>query len=138
MKRSVRDLLFKSFDASLTEKEQQHLDSELSGSASLNEEKRQIERMRQTLAGMKHPSFKPFFADRVMNNLLKPGDESDIFFESLKLAFGRMAIAAAIIITGLLSYDAIRYHHPVLSNILPSGQNNLEQALDPALTYLQE
>ena len=70
LKQDIPELLYRSFDGPLDEKEQETLAKALRNSPALREEKRQIEMQRQAVSvSGEEFSFEPFFAERVMNRL---------------------------------------------------------------------
>ena len=101
---NIKEILLKSFDAELTPQERKLLDEALQNSASLRQEKQEIERMREMLGNQK-PSFESGFADRVMERLEKEPVAPPKTIEMFSV-FKRVAIAgiAAIIVLLLAIY----------------------------------
>ena len=69
MDKRIRELLYRSFDVSLSREEQHRLEEVLSHSKELREEKKQIESMRRAISESPAPSFQPFLAERVMKRI---------------------------------------------------------------------
>lgn len=119
MNKKILKLLYRSFDADLDEKEQNQLNEALKNSEELRKLKEHIAAQRQAVSTSASQSFKPFFAERVINrinSLSKQGNGLEAFYETLKLAFKRFALAAAIIMLALFSYNLIK------GDILPSNE----------------
>lgn len=107
MNKKILRLLYRSFEEKLEEKEQKQVEEALRRSEELRQEKERIAAMRKAVADSAHRSFKPFFAERVMNRIMAGEKESLMIsvFEPLKAVFQRLAIAAAIIIIVLMVYN---------------------------------
>jgi len=69
MDKKIIDLLYRSFDSDLSAEEQHLLEQALRESDALKTEKEKITAIRANLALEKEQSFKPFFAERVMNKI---------------------------------------------------------------------
>ncbi len=137
MNDKLLDLLYKSFDSSLTSKEQEILKKGLSESATLRGEKEKIEFMRERLADSEQASFKPFFAERVMNQVRtnrKQLVQQESVFDSLLALFRPLAIATTVILIVLLSYNMKKTENYTLAGALGQEQVTLEQVMDP--TYI--
>jgi len=106
MDKKILKLLYRSFDDELNETERRRLEEALRHSDELRREKDRILAQRHAIAKSQKPSFKPFFAERVMSriaslNAKKNGLEA--FYETLLVIFRRFAlVGAAILITLLL------------------------------------
>jgi hypothetical protein len=120
MDKKLKDLLYRSFDADLNPLEKKLLEEALSQSNELRSEKQMISSLREDLKREKAASFKPFFAERVMEKLrsLKQDDENEQFFESIFVLFRPITIAAAVLIIIIAGY-----------NINSTGQLSIEGAL---------
>jgi hypothetical protein len=108
MDKKILKLLYRSFDDELKEKERKQLDKAMKESKELQKEKEQIIAQRQALATSSPPSFKPYFAERVMDRIesfgtKKSGFES--FYETLLFMFRRFALVGAAILLILLIYN---------------------------------
>ena len=115
MKRSELDLLYRSFDTSLTPGEQGRLDAALQRDQSLREEYERLMHVRGLVESQESPAFQAGFTDRVMDRLAmesaagpasNPTDEATPDFQiALSLMFRRMAVAASIAAMLLLTYN---------------------------------
>ena len=119
MDEKLVELLYRSFDTKLHPEELKILEKGLSESKELRAEKRKIIFLRQHIARQKNATFKPFFADRVMNSIDSMADlnEQEQLFESLYTFFRPLAIAAAVLIIIIAGY-----------NISSSGEISIESA----------
>jgi len=137
MNDKLLELLYKSFDSSLTSKEREILKKGLSESAALRGEKDKLELIRERLADSKQDSFNPFFAERVMNRIRtnrKQQEQQESMFDSLISLFRPIAIATAVILVVLLSYNMKKTESYTLAGALGQEQVTLEQVMDP--TYM--
>jgi len=113
------ELLIRSLDSNLNEKDRMMLENALSESEELRSEKEKLVRMRE-LIGSGDYQFKHGFSDRVMNRLNKSKNSLGIefnFARDLNRVFTRVAITgiAAIILllfsifltTGSVSFDSL-------------------------------
>ena len=69
MDNNLYNLLLRSFDTPLTENEQRQLENALASSEEFRAAKEEIVALRFGLQGLKGETFKPFFAERVMERL---------------------------------------------------------------------
>jgi hypothetical protein len=125
-------LLYRSFDDRLKEKEQQILTQALENSPGLHQEKEQIQAQRNAAANTAAQSFKPFFVERVMEQVNGLGGKTNglgmqMFYESLVSVFRRFAVVGAVISVLLFIYNQ------GMGEILP-----LEEALTMSDLTLQE
>ena len=138
MNRKILDLLYRSFDDSLTQVEQQRLDQALSDSKELREEQIRITQMRSMISDSSHKSFHPFFAEKVLRRIQEQGRVAESFFDSLIDVFRPVAIAATILFIVLLSYNLFKSDKISLSSAFAEPEIRLEHALDPTLTLVME
>lgn len=137
MDNKLLDLLYKSFDSSLTSKEREILKKGLTESAALRKEKEKIELMRERLADSKQVSFKPFFAEKIINRIQtdrKQQEQQESVFDSLVTLFRPIAFTTAMILIILLSYNMKKTENYSLAGALGQEQVTLEQVMDP--TYM--
>ena len=87
MNPKMLELLYKSFDATLTPNEQEELERALIDSEQLRSEKEKITKMRESISGTAENSFNPFFADRVMQRITAQKEESEELFVVPKLNY---------------------------------------------------
>jgi hypothetical protein len=115
-----KSLLYRSFEQELSPEEKENLEQALSRTEELRREKETIIQLRRTIREGKVDSFRPFFADRVLNRIqaYSKGRNDESFFDSLFMIFRPVAIAAVILIIMVTVY-----------NITTSGQLSLESVL---------
>ena len=120
MNNKLKSLLYRSFDETLNEEDQNRLTKALSQSETLRIEKDTILQIRRSIKAGKVTAFNSFFAERVMNRIgaLRKEKIEDSFFESLIIIFRPVAIAAIVLIIFVAAY-----------NIRSSGQISIEGAL---------
>lgn len=107
-KNKILDLLYRSFEEELEEKEQKQLEEAIKNFEELRREKGQISVMRKTVSDSAARSFKPFFAERVMNRIIEAEEKERslaAIYEPLKAVFRRLAIAGAIVMIALIVYN---------------------------------
>jgi hypothetical protein len=141
MNKKLFNLLYKSFDGTLTAKEKEMLNKGLSESAALRNQKEKIELIRERLAASKKDSFKPFFAERVMNNIQtnrKRQEQQKTGFDSLVALFRPIAFATTMILIILLSYNMKKTQNYTLAGALGQEQVTLEQVMDPTYMFTME
>ena len=106
--KKILELLYRSFDDNLEEKEQEQLAEALENSKELRKEKELIAAQRQFISDSAAQSFKPFFADRVMNRIKRISEKKntlETFYDTFKAVFQRFAIAGAVIMLALIIYN---------------------------------
>ena len=84
------------------------LEKALKESKELQKEREQILTQRQALGASSAPSFKPLFAERVMNRIETLGQKNngfESFYQTLLVMFRRFAIVGAAILLLLLIYN---------------------------------
>ena len=140
MDKKLRDLLYRSFDSDLNQKEKKILGEALSHSKELREEKEMIATLRMNIKESKTTSFNPFFADRVIENihLSEQTDESEKFFESLFVFFRPIAIAATILIIIITGYNMSTSGRFSLEGALGVPEVTVDDVYDPALALATE
>ena len=141
MKNEDLELLYRSFDDSLTPDEQKQLDEALSNSKALRDEKNRIVSMRKAVSGSAARSFKPFFAERVMQQIQQSHQNAvkqDPFFESLLAVFRPVAMGAAVMMIILLTYNMIKSDRLSLAGAFAEPEVTLEEAFDPTTMLAME
>ena len=136
-----RDLLYRSFDDTLSDEERHRLDEALASSSELRDEYERLAQMRQMVSDGAAGSFQPWFAQRVMRRIAREGAarESDLFFEELFSMFRRVAIAAAVAAVIAISYNI--YQSGSISIAATFGLQEepaLEEMLDVTLALESE
>jgi len=141
MNRKDLELLYRSFDDSLTPEEQKQLREALESSKALREEKKRIASLRKAVSGHAAESFEPFFAERVMRRIkqFRQAEKSpDLFFESLFAVFRPVAVGAVVLLIVLLSYNIIKSDRLSLASAFAEPEVSLAEAFDPTLAFSME
>ncbi len=99
-------LLILSFDAKLSQKEQDLLHQALKSSPELRTEQKRIIKMRKRLAESGENKFKPFFSARVMQKIKSSQSQEEEFANSLTWAFRMFATIGAVTIILLFSINS--------------------------------
>lgn len=107
MNKKILELLYRSFDDDLDEKEQKQLAEALENFDELRREKEEISAQRKAISSSAAQSFKPFFAERVMERIDSTYEKNglEIFYETLKAVFRRFAIIGAVLLIALILYN---------------------------------
>ena len=138
MDENMLQLIYRSFDSELSAEEQEQLDKALALSAELRAEQAKISAIRNKVLQSKEPAFRPFFADRVMARIRSANNAAgkELFFESLISVFKPLAIAAAILIIIITSYNMNRAGQVSLEAAMALPEVALEEAFDPTLSFV--
>ena len=140
MEKTIKDLLIRSLDGPVTERERRKLDKALARSAPLRAELKQLMRLREGLSKSRY-SFKPFFADRVMAHI-QPGGQFAApvhdFFDALFYSFRRVAFAGAVLLVLLVSYHVIENKSLSFEGLLGFQELTLEEVWLPVDNSLWE
>lgn len=135
MKESTHDLLLRSFDSSLSAEEFKRLDETLKNSEPLRREKEHFILMREMIGKQESVRFKPFFAERVMNRILKEKMETaEDFFSALHSLFRPIMVASVVLILVMVSFNALK-KHVIVSTTLSSNDVSLEEVFDPTVEW---
>jgi len=129
----IQELLYLSFDGRLSEEEQRQLENALASSPRLREEKARIETLRRKIGQQAARSFRPFFAERVMNAVTAAGKTKnglERFAESLQLAFRRVALVGATAILVLMAVNIVRTGDLSVAGALGMPQETLVDVLE--------
>ncbi|MFH1943550.1 MAG: hypothetical protein ABIL68_15715 [bacterium] len=141
MDKKIRELLYRSFDESLTFEEDRLLKEALRNSKVLQEENKRIAKMRRSVSDSAAQSFRPFFSRRVMRRIEESrveGKNGEAFFEALVAVFRPVAVGVAVVIVVLLSYNIIKSDRVSLAGAFAEPQLTLEEAFDPTITFAME
>ena len=134
MNKKILKLLYRSFDMKLSEKDQKRLDDALAESEELRLEKEQAIAQRQSLVTSGAQAFKPFFAERVMGRIETLGQTKkngfELFYETFKSMFQRLAIASAVVLLVLVSYNLIKSDVLPQDEIIFASDATMEEILD--------
>jgi len=138
MNSQILELLFRSYDGELTREEQQKLDQALAKSKELTEEKERIAQMRKAISDSSSQGFHPFFAEKVMRRIREAESAQETFWDSLVYVFRSVAIATAILLITLISFNLIKSGNVSVASAFAESKITLEQALDPTLSLVME
>ncbi|HTY11236.1 MAG TPA: hypothetical protein VMF88_09210 [Bacteroidota bacterium] len=129
---NLYNLLLRSFDSKLRESDQRRLDDGLASSEDLRRARNDIATLRRRLGEMKEPSFKPFFAERVVQRL---GRVESSLMEQYLSVFRSVAIGAAVLVIICGAYNISRDNSVSFDSALGFPHQTLEQilALEPPL-----
>lgn len=133
-KQKAEQLIYKSFDGRLSGEEQKMLESELQNSPAFKEEYEYLSRMRTAVSHTAKDSFEPFFEERLLGKLnrsVKTESYFDAVSKPLFASFGRIAVAAIIILVILISYNLNNGNNYAIDNLLGNSKTNIATAFDP-------
>ncbi|NOZ62138.1 MAG: hypothetical protein GXO74_10690 [Calditrichaeota bacterium] len=134
MNKKLVELLYRSFDAPLSASEQKKLEKALEKSEALRREREKIVALRKKMAAVPAVTFRPFFAERVLNSVKAPrkaAAEQTSVFDFLVAAFKPLAIAAVILLVSLMFYNLRATKNYTLAGALGKEPVSLEQIVDP-------
>jgi hypothetical protein len=134
-------LLYRSFDVPLSPDEQEQLNKALDKSQELRKELEKLRVIRKNVAASKELSFKPFFAERVMQQINKISmiNYYDILYQSLARLFKPVLVTAILLIIAISTYNITNTRQISLEGALAVPRITLEQAFDPSLSlYMEE
>jgi hypothetical protein len=134
MNKKILKLLYRSFDTELSEKDQKRLGDALEKSDELRMERDRALAHRQAIAKSATQSFKPFFAERVMGQIESLGQTKkngfELFYETFKAMFQRFAIASAVALLVLVSYNLIKGDIIPQDEVIFASDTAMEEILD--------
>ena len=133
--KKILELLYRSFDETLSEKQQKRLDEALHNSEELRREKDNGLQMRKSASETAKMSFKPFFAERVLNRVKAAQNKNGLeaFYLSLKVVFRQVAVVGAVIMLALLLYNIQIGDSLNSDEILFASDTAIEEILDSSL-----
>ena len=108
MSKRIKRWLYRSLDHDLRPRVKKKLDAALARSPVLRAERERILAQRRNIAGVAATSFGPLFAERVMSRIRRMDQSVDPFYEALKSAFRKFAVAGTILVILLLSYNLVK------------------------------
>jgi len=135
------ELLYRSFDGSLTPKEQALLDEALAASEDLRAEERRIQAVRTRISRGATDTFKPFFATRVMARIAEAAEReatAENFFGALSHAFRRVALAGAMIIAGFIIYNIAATDEISFTTVLGVPEISIDEVFEPPTNPILE
>jgi hypothetical protein len=135
MDKTIRKLLYRSFDRPLNKREQKRLDAGLARSESLRREKQEMESIRRRVAAASMSSFGANFPAKVMARLAKEMADNGtlLFHEFIFRLFRPVAIAATIIIITLISINISKTNKWSWEGAMALPEVTLTDAYDPLL-----
>ncbi len=138
MNKKLKKLLYRSFDAELSVKEREMLEIALRESPVLQREFEQLKELRSA-AKPPQASFKPFFAERVVNAIKaqKRRTQED-FFMALNYMFRRIALIGVIAVILMLSIMTLENGWQSSIADYALSQMTLDELVDPTLITLLE
>ncbi len=126
MDKTMYDLLLRSFDGSLNKSEQSLLDKSLVLSEELEVTKQEIAQLRKAYVLTRDSSFKPFFAERVLQRLT---EIQKFYTDWLVVVFRRVAITGVILAALLACYNVSNRQSVNIESVLGLPQPTLENVL---------
>jgi len=106
-KKKIQELLLRSFDTDLSEEERRQIEKALKESSEWLEVKKGFDRQRLLVSENAAKSFRPFFAERTIEKIrtLRKNNGRYTFYLSLRTVFQRIAIAGALLLLLLITYN---------------------------------
>ncbi|MEI7811480.1 MAG: hypothetical protein WCJ01_03540 [Ignavibacteria bacterium] len=138
IKKEIEQLIYESFDRSLSQKEGLILREALRSSKELRTLQKQIGAIRRTVSEIPKSEFKPFFETRMMGILKNRSGQPAGIAELITLSFSRVAIAASIVLVILTTYNIQMGTSGLKNNLLGYSKPNIENAFDPTLQFIQK
>jgi len=126
MNSSVYNLLLRSFDSPLTEKERKVVDAALAVSEEFRSAERELSILRSTLRSNEERRFNSFFVERVLQRLRNPEPSVDEYFFSV---FRRLAAGAVLVVILLSAYNVSESNAFSVESALGIHHTSLEQVL---------
>jgi hypothetical protein len=141
MNNKLLKLIFKELDSTLTEIEKAELTKGLAESEELQIEREKILKMRMVVAASSKESFKPFFAERILQKINKPSQDVigfEAFVDFLVNPFRKITLTAAFLVLILISYNLGISGDISLDGAFGIPRVSVEDALDPISFLLTE
>ena len=132
MNRSLYNLLLRSFDSPLTEKEQKKSHAALAASEELRSAEKELSLLRSTLRSTEGKKFNAFFVERVLQRLRSPQPSVDIYFVSV---FRTLATGAAILVILLSAYNVTQSSGFSVESAFGIHHSSLDQVLTLEVTF---
>lgn len=135
MTKKILKMIYRYLDADLSPKEKIELDQLKKNSPEIQAALQKTAKMREILQSSSDYSFKPFFAERVMNNIKADAPAiQDVFFAVLSSMFRRVAIAGCTVAVLLFSASLLfqKSETPIQDYVY--SQMTLDELIDPAIT----
>jgi hypothetical protein len=139
--KKLTKLIYKNLDGTLSNKEMEVLKNEWDNSESLKKKYNQILEFREKVSESGIHSFKPLFEERLLDKLSAgklPEAVSRGWTNSLVVSFHHLALAAAIILILLITYNLESGNYYSFQNLFGTSQSSIELAFDPVQNLLKE
>ncbi|MGE5365296.1 MAG: hypothetical protein ACM3SM_14285 [Bacteroidota bacterium] len=130
----LEKLLYESFDRELNHSEKLILEEGLRSSAELAALKKEIFLMRESLRNSESEDFSAGFETRVLSSFNRRTEQktSDISLAGLlSLSFGKIALAAVLVLIALTIYNVGTGNNSLIDNITGDSTASIESAFDP-------
>jgi hypothetical protein len=135
MKKTVIKMIYQYLDGGLSPKEKNKLDRLRKSSPEIQATLQKTAKMRALLQSKSDYSFKPFFAERVMNKIkARVSAVQDDFFIALSTMFRRVAIAGCTVVVLLFSASLLYQKSETPIKDYVYSQMTLDELVDPATT----
>ena len=137
MNKKLKRLLYKKFDAQLSDKEQELLSTAMKSDRWMQDERDFIERLRASMKASAQETFGPFFADKVVNAVKKIREQditSELFFEFAFRFFRKLALTGVVACLLLFSIHAIKNKNSTPIDRLAESDLTFEQMIIPSFT----
>jgi len=140
MDEKIKELLYRSFDETLSPEDDKSLEQALANSIELMLEKENITRLRDQISESQTKHFKPFFADRVLNQIQTStaNQNEETLFDSLFILFRPVAIAATALIIIVAGYNIVSTGQFSLEGAMGMPQVTLDDVYDTSLAVVME
>jgi hypothetical protein len=144
--KKIMELLYRSFDDDLSDRELAQLEAALAASEELRTQKTEIASMRKAVADSGAAGFGYMFAEGVMRRVegecsgsnMVEREAAPAVFDSLMRAFRPVAIAGAVAVLGLMVYNIVDNRDLSFSAALGMPQSTLENTLESPLDSVLE
>jgi len=133
-KKDLEKLIYKSFDAPLTNEEKEFLESELNASAELMQEYQSLLSLRSAVRNSARDTFEPFFEERLLSRMertKKYEKTYDYISTPLFTSFGKIAAAAIIILIILITYNLNNGNNYSINNLFGNSETKIASVYDP-------
>ena len=135
----IKELLYKSFDSILSEKEKTFLKEELEKSDELKKLQNEILSLRNRVKNSAYTEFNPYFETRLLNKIYQSSRQNGLLtglYDSVEMSFKKIALTAAAILLLLVLYNVTEGNISSIEALLGIYQTPIEYALDPAIHIL--
>lgn len=121
------ELLYRSFDDTLSDDEREELSQALAASADLRNEQMRIKAMRKVVGQQAAASFKPFFSSRVMRRIKTQKTQFEEFVSSLMWSFRLIGLVGGLAVVLLIAHNSFQGKSLTLDAILGLPQLSLDE-----------